>query len=66
MILMKKKNKMKKKKKLYISIFDKLFISNQYQMKYSYYYDKYKMNLYKECQLCHIHINNLYFKEIKN
>ena len=54
------------KKILYISIFDKQFICNEHQMKYTYYCEKCKINLCNECKICHIHINNLYFKEFKN
>ena len=54
------------KKILYISIFDKQFICNEHQMKYTYYCEKCKINLCNECKICHIHINNFCFKEIKN
>ena len=54
------------KKILYISIFDKQFICNEHQMKYTYYCEKCKINLCNECKICHIHINNFCFKEFKN
>ena len=54
------------KKILYISIFDKQFICNEHQMKYTYYCEICKINLCNECKIYHIHINNLCFKEIKN
>ena len=54
------------KKILYISIFDKQFICNEHQMKYTYYCEKCKINLCNECKICHIHINNICFKEFKN
>jgi hypothetical protein len=62
----KEKEDEEEKKILYISIFDKQFICNEHQMKYTYYCEKCKINLCNECKICHIHINNFCFKEFKN